>query len=170
MRRKPGEEATKKLLKSHPRPSNVPNLQVPWTNTEVYESLKRGAGIVDSSVQRAQGMLARALTATLEIVDVVGKDSESPLEKHLNQISDIVRGLSAAFAQLCQTRKDNIRNDVGEAMSKVCTWDMKVGTTTLFDGDVAKTLKEREASRLRLKKRGRNNRYGYDVLMIIMYL
>ena len=37
LRRKPSEEAIKELVKKHPRPGNVPNLQVPKTNGEVWE-------------------------------------------------------------------------------------------------------------------------------------
>ena len=41
LRRWPGEEAMKTLMSSHPRPENVPNLVVPRTNSEVFESLRR---------------------------------------------------------------------------------------------------------------------------------
>lgn len=159
LRRRPGEEATKRLLQSHPRPINVPNLQVPRTNPEVYEAMKKGATIIDASIQRAQGMLARSLSTTLEMVNVVGTNSTSPLEAHLEQISDIVRGLTAAFMQLCQSRKDVIRSDTGEPLSRLCGWSTKVGTTMLFDGDVAKSLKEKEAGRLRLRRRGGGGRH-----------
>ena len=39
LRRRPGDEAIKKLLASNPRPSNVPNLVAPRTNPEVWEHL-----------------------------------------------------------------------------------------------------------------------------------
>ena len=75
LRRRPGEEAMKTLMSSHPRPENVPNLVVPRTNPEVFESLRRGSAILDGFTQKVQGMLARAL-----MVDTVGVDATAPLE------------------------------------------------------------------------------------------
>lgn len=158
LRKRPGEEAVKKLLKCRPRPANVEHLVVPRTNTNVYENLQRGAAIVDGSIQRSQGLLARALSAALQLVNTIGEDSSSPLEKHLGQISDIIRGIATAFSSLSQTRKDCIRNDSGDPIAKMCTWETPVGAEWLFAGDVAKQVHDKEQARLKLRKK-RFNRY-----------
>ena len=58
--------------------------------------------------------MARALTAALRMVDSVGTDTQCPLERHLNKISDIIRGIAMAFSSLSQVSKDTIRNDTGK--------------------------------------------------------
>lgn len=155
LRRRPGEEAVNKLLKMYPRPANVPGLSVPRTNPEVWESMHRGAAIADGAVQRIQGIMARACSASLQLVDAVGGGDRSQVEDHLEEISDIVRGLSASFSALSQVRKDIIRNDLGDPVAKLCTWETKVGQEFLFEGDVGKAAKERDSrtNSLRRKKK-----------------
>ena len=76
------------------------------------------------------------------------------LESHMQKISDIVRGLSAAFSILSQARKENVRNDLGFPMAKLCGWDTKVSQAELFGVDVNKESREKaEKKKLRRQQK-----------------
>ena len=153
LRRKPGEEATKKLLEAYPRPANIENLQVPRTNQDVWDSLRRGSAIVDGNIQKIQALLGRSCSATIQLIDQVGSGSGGTMESHLAEVTDIVRGICTSFSSLNQVRKDIVRNELGEPMARLCSWDTPVGADTLFEGDVGKMIKEREDGRAKIVRR-----------------
>ena len=109
--------------------------------------------MLDSGMQRVQSLLARALTAALEMLNTVGSNATSPLEDHLARMNNLVRGISQAFSSMNQLRKENVRNDAGDPIGRLCTWDYKVGRDLLFGGEVGKTVRDRDSARLRLCKK-----------------
>ena len=46
----PAEEHVKKLVQKYPRPSNMPNLAVPKTNSDMWEAMTKEPVIVDGSI------------------------------------------------------------------------------------------------------------------------
>ena len=98
-RRRPYEEAVKRLLQAYPRLGNIQNLQVPRTNPKVWDEMRPPYRAVDGQLQRAQGLIARAMTIGIQLLDQIGTGQGSALEVHLPEISDIVRALSAAFSK-----------------------------------------------------------------------
>ena len=155
LRRKPGEEATKKLLEAYPRPGNIKNLQVPRTNQDVWDSLCRSSAIVDGNIQKVQALLGRSCSATIQLIDQVGSGSGGTMESHLTEITDIVQGICASFSSLNQVSKNIVRNELGEPMARLCSWDTPVGADSLFEGDVGKMIKEREDGRAKIVRRNK---------------
>ena len=153
LRRRPNEEALKAMNEQFPRPDNIPNLQVPRVNADVYEQLNKGPAIVDASIQRMQQMVGRAISIGAGLVDQVGDGSAGSTESHLEEITAIVRGLSAAFSTANQIRKEVIRNDLTGPLTKFCTWETPVGTSELFGVDLNKRVEERDRARRRLGRR-----------------
>ena len=153
-RRRPNEDATKRLLEAYPRPGNIDNLQVPRTNPEVWDELRPQHRVLDGHMQRSQGLLSSALSASINMLDQIGNGVGGELENHLPEISDIIRALSAAFSNLNQARKDNVRIDLAFPTSLICSWDTPVGTKLLFDGDAKKLVHDhpnRQGGKLRKK-------------------
>ena len=65
LRRRPHEDHIKKLLTKQLIPNNVPNLQVPMTNTDVRKALARGPNIVDIAIRKSQLAISRAMVPVL---------------------------------------------------------------------------------------------------------
>ena len=66
---KPDDTRHKAMVEAYLPPDNVQNLQVPKTNTEVWELLHKGVQIVDTSVQRIQHLQVAELSAMLRIIE-----------------------------------------------------------------------------------------------------
>ena len=169
VRARPNDEHLKELSKKYYRPANVPNLEVPRLNPEVWEQLRKGSLIVDSLLQKIQTLLSKAISIMLHILDKVGSEQGGQTEDHLQEMSDCLRCLGAMFSLLNHTRKDLVRNDAGEPLSRLCTWETPVGTDKLFDVDVPKAIEDRDKAAQRLKKKRRQYKwvhftiYTYDL-------
>ena len=58
-------------------------------------------------------------------------------------MTDGVRLMAAAFSGLYQVQKDIIHNYFVEVVTKICTWETKVGRDELFGVDILKKLDEK---------------------------
>ena len=74
-RRRPNDEAIKRMLSAYPRPGNVPNLTVPKTNPDVWEELKQGYRVADATMQRTQGLISKSLVPALNMMNGIGTSS-----------------------------------------------------------------------------------------------
>ncbi len=74
-RRRPLDERYKQMRKVYKAPKNINRMQVPETNKEVWELMKRGVQIVDSTTQRAQHLLISTLSVMVKLVDKIGNDT-----------------------------------------------------------------------------------------------
>ena len=142
--RQPNDKMLLEYMEKYPRPQNIPNLIVPKTNDAIWEAMKRGPQVTDASMQKVQTVLSKALVPIINLVDDIGsgKGTTKPVADYLNQLTDAFRLGSAAVSLLNQARRDIICNGLGYPTSKICKWKFKVGDTELFEGDVAKKLKE----------------------------
>ena len=167
VRQRPNDEHLKELMQKYQRPSNVPNLEVPRLNNEVWELLRKGSVIVDSLLQKIQGLLSKAISIVLGIVDKIGSENGGNTEDHLMDLSNCLRFLGATFSLLNQVRKDIVRNDVGDPIARLCNWETAVGTSFLFDCDVGKKCEERDKAAQRLKKK---KKYRYVLILIVVII
>lgn len=148
LRRKPNDDHVKKLMELYKAPSNVANLMVPRTNADVWEALNRGPKFVDVSLQKTQALLGKALVPILQFLHGVGTKSITTVEDQLRPMNDALRLLTAAFNYLHQARREVVKNDIREpVMSKLCSWEVPVGTDLLFDCDVTKKVEELKKSK-----------------------
>ncbi len=154
-RRRPLDERYKKLIKEYKPPKNVERMQVPDTNKDVWELLKRGAQIVDSKTQTAQHLIIATLSVMAKLNDKIASGTAGTCSDHDVELSDVVTMLVMGQSYLNQVRKELVRNALGYPIAKFCTWDTPAGPSQLFD-DLPKKLKEREESYLKLR---RGNRY-----------
>ncbi len=154
---KPKEERFKMMTTKYKVPENVPNLQVPRTNPEVWENLHRGTQMLDNQVQRVQLLQVNALSVILRIIDEIGTNRGGLTESHLEELTDANRMLSMGFSSLNQVRKEAIRNAMGYPLAKMCGWDTPVGSESLFP-DLSKKLKEKDEVQFNLRRRNRYNR------------
>ncbi len=151
-RRRPMDDRYKKMCKEYKAPKNIEFMQVPETNKDVWELMKRGVQIVDSTTQRAQHLIISTLSILVKLVDQVSNDTAGACVDHDVKISDAVTMLVMGQSYLSQVRKELVRNSLGYPIAKFCTWDTLVGASLLFD-DLPKKLKEREESYLKLRRR-----------------
>ncbi len=150
------------MVMRYPRISNIPNMQVPKTDADVWDVLERGSQIADNTVQRSQNLQAAALAAILNIVNSIGTGSAGMTEEHLEVLTDCVRMLTMGFSTLNQVRKEIIRNALQYPIAKFCTAEAPVGTETLFI-DLTKKLSERDTTKAKLvKKRSNSGGYSYN--------
>jgi hypothetical protein len=148
LRRRSNEDNIKKVMAKYPRPKNLTNLVIPKTNKDVLQALRKGTAIVDGLIQKVQMMLSKATVVFVKCIDDIGCNRAGSAESYLESLMD--GQLSAAFSTLCQIRKDVIRNDLGEPMARLCTWDTAVGQQALFDCDATKKCKEGDESSYRI--------------------
>ncbi len=144
------------MINTYKAPQNVPRLQTPKMNGDIWELMNRGVQIVDSTTQRVQNLQVSSLAIIIRLVDQIGGDVAGACVDHVNELSDAVTMLVMGFTYLSQVHKELIRNALGYPLAKFCTWDTPVGTEDLFP-DLSKKLKEREESQLKLRRR---NNYG----------
>ena len=133
-------------------PNNVSRLQTPKTNPDVWDMLKRGPQIVDSSVQKVQSLQVAMLSSVTRMVDGMFKaETPTSIDDHSQVLTDIVTMSVMSFNYLSQIRKDVIRNSCGW-LAKYCTWETPVGKELLFD-NLNKTIKEKEEAKLTLRRK-----------------
>ena len=152
---RPIDELYKKLIKDYKAPKNVERMQVPETNKDVWDMLKRGPQIVDSTTQKAQHLVVATLSIIVKLNEQIANDTAGSCAEHDEQLSDAVTMLVMCQGYLSQVRKDVVRNSCGYPLAKWCTWDTAVGPTQLFD-NLPRKLKEREDTYLKLR---RGNKY-----------
>ncbi len=85
-------------------------MEVPVTDTEVYEMLDKGNQIVDNGIQRTQSLQSMALTSILQVIEAVNVGRGGLTEDHLECLLDSTRTLTMGFSNLNQVWKDMIRN------------------------------------------------------------
>ena len=144
LRRKPNDKAVLRTAEAYPRPQNIPNLQTPKTNINVYRKMRRKVQVVDSKLQQVQTTIGKALTPIIRMMNDIGTGSlkNKPIQDYLNQINDALRMGTAAFSYMNQARKEIIRNDLGYSFGQLCSWEYAVPTEHLFSEKVVKQLKE----------------------------
>ena len=147
------EDKVKALTTLYKAPKNVTRLQTPNTNRDVWELMKKGAQIVDSSTPKVQGLMVSMLAVLTKLMDSICSDTAGSCADHMRELSDTVTMGVMSFCYLSQIRKDIIRNSIGHPIIRFCTWDTMVGKTELFE-DLPKKLKEREENQLKLRRRG----------------
>ncbi len=161
-RKKPNEEKAKLMYGKYPAIENIPNMQVPKTDTEVWECMDKGSQIADNAVQRSQNMNVAALAAVLSVINKIGSGVAGSAETHLHTLTDCSRMIISSFANLNQVRKEIVRNNLQYPIAKFCGADVPVGTDTLFV-DLGKRLSERDTTKSKLVRRNYNNNYnGYN--------
>ncbi len=114
------------MASTYKAPSNIPNLAVPKTNTEIWDGMNRGHQTVDLGIQRMQSLQANALTSIIRIVEEICRGRAGPTENHLEGLMDAVRLLSMAFSSANQVRKEGIRNALGYPLARFCNWECPV--------------------------------------------
>ena len=77
----------------------------------------KGPIIVDGNIQKVQVLISKGIGILVRIIDDIGHERATPTEEYHPVLTDAVRCLSASFSALSQTRKDVIRNDLGEPLS-----------------------------------------------------
>ncbi len=155
-RRQPNEQHIKQLREKYPNLENLPNLQVPKTDIEVFERLTKPQQIVDAAVQKVQSLQASALSSLLMVIDAVGSGTAGSTESQLEAITSATRLITMGFGGLHQVRKECVRNALGWPMARLCDWATPVGTETLFL-DLGKRLNEKDLARSKLGRRNNNN-------------
>ena len=119
-------------------------MQVPKTNADVFGSLKRGTKIVDCALQKVQLCILKSMVLVLQYVHEAAHSRDEAIVKHVESLTDAMSLSTAAFALLCQSRKDLARNDIRDFnFHKLCDWKTELGTDTLWKGDVSKTVSEK---------------------------
>ncbi len=142
----------KSLMEKHKCPENIPNMQVPRTNTEVWDNMSRGNQVVDNATQRIQSLQVHALSAILSIINAIGTGNGGLSESHLGTLTDATRMLTMSFSSLLQVRKELIRNSLGFPLAKFCTWETVVGAEVLFT-ELSKKLKDRDETQYKLRRK-----------------
>ena len=95
-------------------------------------------------MRKIQKVLGAVVEPVIHMVDDIGCNKAMPKETYLDGLMDTMNLICAAIGYLSQSRKDVIRNDYGEAVQKICTWEMPVGVDQLFGIDVYKKLDEKD--------------------------
>ena len=121
--------------------------------------------VADSTIQKSQLLLGTSLTVLTRIIDAIGSGDAGQVESYLKKITDTVRCISMAFSQLSQTRKEIIRNSLGEPLARFCTWETPVGSEWLFGKELTKKLKDKDEARFKLRK---NRKYVKLLVNIVM--
>ena len=150
---RPLEEKVKEFAKIYKAPKNVTRLQVPNTNRDVWEIMKKGAQIVDASTQKVQGLMVSMLSVLTKLMDSICSDTAGSCADHMRELSDTVTMGVMMFCYLSQIRKDVIRNSIGHPIIRFCTWDTMVGKSELFE-NLPKKMMERDENQLKLRCRG----------------
>ena len=158
LRTKPSEKKCREVMEQYPRPANLGNLQVPRTNEEVFELMGKGPIVVDTLIQKQQLLVSKTIGILAQVLESYDSDSRVMVREHFESLEDGLKFLISAFAGLCQTRKDIVRNNLGQPLSKLCNWETDVGATKLFDVEIGKRLKEKEEAKYKIKK---PKKYGY---------
>ena len=166
LRAKPSESKCKELIERYTRPANMDNLQVPKTNEDVYELMDKGPIIVDTSVQKNQLLLSKVLIILTQLFEAFDTDTRVMVRDHQEALEDALKMLISCFSGLNQVRKDVIRNNMGYPLSKMCTWEIPVGATKLFDVELGKKIKEKEEARFKLSKKKKFGYVQYSVRMM----
>ena len=130
-------------------------MEVPTTETEIFELMDKGHQITDAALQKSQSLQAIALGSILRILNSNGNGRGGLTEQHLEGLLDANRVITMSFSSVNQIRKELIRNCLGWPIAKLCTWSTPVGTSNLFP-DLNRRLTERDTTRARL---GRRNKY-----------
>ena len=67
--------------------------------------------------------------------------ANKPIASYSTRLMDAMNMGVHSFAHLHQVRKESLHTEYGNPLAKLCTWNEKVGETTLFEGDILKKLK-----------------------------
>lgn len=151
LRKRPVEAVITALMSKYKRPDNLPNLQVPKTNGDVWKVMHQGPRMCDLVLQKAQLVLSKGLIPLVSQVngfctaDARGKETFNVAEC-IDAVNDAARLFISAFNYVSQARKELVRNDIRDKrFVSLCSWDTPVGVEFLFQ-DLPKLLQEAEAS------------------------
>ena len=124
-------------------PSNVPNLVVPVTNSDIEQALSRGTKILDGQLSRSTDVLAKGMVPLLRLASDMKDETVKLGPGHCKGVLSSLKLLTAAFNYLNHSRKELIRNSVqNEVLRQLCSWKCKVGDKELFPFDVNKKVAE----------------------------
>ena len=147
--------AEEKLALQHLlRPDNIPELQTPRINQEIYTKLRQRTKDADTAVTKAHKKLNKCLSAITKIADglqllksKVGKKQKAEI-KTLTQTA--LNGLQAgvsAVQDLTQFRRDQVRIDLKPSCKKLTNTPKEENfQQELFGPDLLEKMKQIDAS------------------------
>ena len=143
LRVRPKDDVIKSEAAGIHNPSNVPNLVVPVTNSDVEQALSRGTKILDGQLTRTTDVLAKGMVPLLRLASDLKDKTVKLGPAHCKGVLSSLKLLTAAFNYLNHSRKELIRNSIkNEVLRQLCSWKCKVGDKELFPFDVNKRVTE----------------------------
>ena len=143
LRKKPVDSSVKATVSLFRLPSNVPNLTVPSTNSDISNAMSPDGKKIDSNLSQINNLLARAIVPVAGMVNDIGSGAVKETKSYLSHMNSAIRLMVAAFNYINQTRKLVAKAHIKEeALGKICRWEHEVGETELFPFDVTKKVEE----------------------------
>ena len=154
------DDKVKEFQENYPAPSNIPNLQTPKTDKDVWELMESNEQALDKAIQKAQNLLVHGLSALLILINKVGHgDVDIKQKANMLLLSDGQRAMSWSISQLNQARKELCKGSLGYPLEKLCNWDHAVAASTLFT-DLNAKLNEKNNTKWKLTRQS-NRKYVY---------
>ena len=143
LRVRPKDDVIKEEAAGIHNPSNVPNLVVPMTNSDIEQALSRGTKILDGQLTRTTDVLAKGMVPLLRLASDLKDKTVKLAPGHCKGVLSSLKLLTAAFNYLNHSRKELIRNSIkNDVLRQLCSWKCKVGDKELFPFDVNKRVAE----------------------------
>ena len=162
LRKKPNDKNIKEKIAKIKKPSNLKNLTVPKTNTDVAKLLNTASKIADASLIRINSIISAAIIPISRILSDIAKKKISVPKEESKSLHQTVSLLVAAVNYVNQARKDVIRNCIKQpAIIDLCKWDQEVGETELFPFNVSNKCEEMRKSKFKIKgyQNNQNSKY-----------
>ena len=138
-----------KLAKKYPKVENVPNMQVPKLDTEVFTLLQQNYKNMDQSFQTIQKGIVSSLAAlspVLEKIMVKSEEDQELAELGIN-IADSLKLMSFTLNTLSGRRRELLKPCLAPAYVRVLTKGHETTPEWLFGGDLLTTTKKCEAAK-----------------------
>ena len=124
--RMPREEE-KEMFAKYKQPANVPMLQNPRVNDEIYKKLGKTSVCIDHSLRTTGDKIVQAMLVNAQLTDRLGRLKQGVLgetRKEVKALLDIsmeaMKASTIALQENNQRRRENIRRDINPAFKELC--------------------------------------------------
>ena len=130
----------------YPRPDNVPLLQAPKVNPEIWSKLKANTRSKDIKMQKCQTKIVKGLVPMAQLLDNLFEQRKqtgqsTQLDHNIQLALDSFQITSQASRELSLRRREQIRPDLNFQYRQLCSPQTEI-TTNLFGDDLPKTVKD----------------------------
>ena len=138
--RMPREEE-KEMFGKYKQPANVPMLQNPRVNDEIYKKLGKTSVRIDHSLRTTGDKIVQAMLVNAQLTDRLGRLKQGVLGETRKEVKalldismDAMKASTIALQENNQRRRENIRRDINPAFKELCNPPAEESTLLLGEG------------------------------------